>query len=187
MVKKGDELNKFDAIRYVSIPSPEIAVGVSLIQGYVELELYQKNLVIMSKLDKLPVLEKLNFFPHLNALTPVTMNNSGVTFGKFSVIVYNCEYDDIDDDHRIAEIQMYVSQSGGVVQCVDMEVAELDYNIPLRNKITFAYELSFEANVTTVAFTLGRLNLNAYLNIDYVKVTNAQLQDWVLKEVFLEQ
>jgi len=187
MVRKGTSLDEFDNIKFERVQNAEIIIGNNYETSYVEIELYDKNLVLTSKWDKLPVLEKINTSPYGNADLADSMEASGLNVLVASFTIYNCEYDDIDDDHIIDQYIIVASQDAGVLYLFSLDHAEADFNIPLRNKITIVRNVSGNANVATAAFPADRVGIRFMLNIDYVKYSPEQLKDWILKEIFIDQ
>lgn len=186
MVRKGTNMDEFDAIRFEQIVSKGILIGASSETQHVEIELYQKSLVLTEKWDKLPVLEKINMNPAPAVTIASGMEASGLNVMNASVGIYNCEYDDIDEDHLIDSYSLIISQDTGVLYVFNLDHKEADFNIPLRNKITLVFEMFGNQNVAGTNLPAALLRMNFFFNIDWRKMSAEELKNWILKEVFID-
>lgn len=187
MVKKGTIMDEFDSIRLISILNNSISIGANVNSKDVELELYDKNLVLTEKWDKLPVLEKIDMCEVVSAAVASNILASGRLVATCQLSIYNCESDDIDDDHKIATAFIAVGQNAGILYSMTVAMPEQDFNIPLRNKITLRMVTTLNDVAAGAAFAAGNIGFDAYFNIDWVKYTPDQLKEWILKEIFIDQ
>lgn len=187
MVKKGSLLDKFDSIRFVDVDNDLIAIGAATSTKQVEIEFYDKNLILTQGWDQLPVLESffINAFPTAN--WAANLNASGQGTARFLMQIYNCEKDDIDDDHLIGTAVGICMQSAGAPIQIFWQDIQVDKNIPLRNKITFQCTATLPGNAAGANFPANFWSFNVFLDVDYVKYTNDQLKDWIMKELFIDQ
>jgi len=179
-------MDDFDAIRFQQIVSQGILVGASSESQYVEIELYQKSLVLTEKWDKLPVLEKINMNPAPAVSIAAGMEASGLNVMNATVGIYNCEYDDIDPDHLIDSYSLIISQDAGVLYVFNLDHKEADFNIPLRNKMSLVFEMYGNQNVAGANLAAALLRMNFFFNIDWRKMSAEELKSWILKEVFID-
>lgn len=186
MVRKGVQMDKFDSIKTNLQRNAEIAIGTNSETDTEEIELYDKNLVLTGEWDKLPVLEKISCTPEGQYPLGVAMEASGQNTLQFRLMIYNCEEDDIDEDHLIDQFNVIVSQDSNVIYCFDADHVERDFNIPLRNKISIVRYTALSGNAAGTAFPANRIQARLFFNIDWVKYSKEDLKDWILKEVFID-
>jgi hypothetical protein len=187
MVKKGTIMDEFDSIKFQSILNNSISIGANVNSRDVEIELYDKNLVLTEKWDKLPVLEKIDMCEVVSAAIAANILASGRLVATCAIGVYNCEADDIDDDHKIASAFICVGQNAGILYNMTVAMPEQDFNIPLRNKITLRMVTTLNDVAAGAAFAAGNIGFDMYFNIDWVKYSTEQLKEWILKEIFIDQ
>jgi len=187
MVKKGSIMDDFDSIRYQALGNPAVAVAATTTTEDTELELYDKSLIMTEKWDKLPVLEKVNaqFIPI--AAIGTYMEARTLNAIRLTVDIFNCEEDDIDTDHVIDSYIYFVSQDAEIVYACTQDHTERDFNVPLRNKITFRVTLYCDGAVANSDFDADQVLVSLFLHIDWVKYSPEQLKDWILKEIFIDQ
>jgi hypothetical protein len=188
MVKKGSLMDKFDAIRVHEIMNRELIVGAAEDIYDLEIELYDKNLILTQGWDMLPVLEKIDVCPNNHRLWLYHMTQPAFVNLTIILEIYNCEQDDIDEDHLIGQAYMSLCQQTGFVNVVALHgMVNNDYNIPLRNKITLRLITGANANALVNPMAAGVVGFRIFLNIDYVKYSQQELKDWIIKETFIDQ
>lgn len=187
MVKKGSEMDGFDAIKYNKISNPEMAIAIAEIENYLEIELYDKRDILINKIEKLPVLENLFVSMSVSQRIAPQMQGGGVVGLSGVLKIYNCEYDDISDDNLIACGTIYCSQTGATAYTIQWQDIQEDFNIPLRNKITLVLNTRVNQVIAAAVLVADLITFNVFMSIDYRKVSQNELRDWLITEMYVDQ
>ena len=172
-----------------TIGNAQVEVGSKSQVNRQEINLFDKSLALTSDLKRLPVLRSFDINILLDTGILTQMSASGWMLCRIDAALYNCKISNISEEYRIGKVVAYVYYDGTSANCM-IQVGNLEWDLEggllLYDKITMSCNIYGNANVDP-AIPAGEVNADFDIEIDWVKVTKSEFEDYLLEHVYAEQ
>lgn len=202
MGKNDFELNQVIAYTF---RSPEVLIGEQLAYEDHQIEIFDPELALIGKIDKLPVLRSLQIM--LEAVPDILGNLIGDTTNEELKWLLQLFNDDDYQDPENAGVFVWGGKQSNALGVASLHAAKfssatgesaivqpnhfsMQYQggIPLKPKLTFRNELGFAAVVAASSYPIGCVGHGKiFLEVDWRPVTDKEFTDYLKEYIFVQE
>ncbi|MBA7701851.1 hypothetical protein ES703_110598 [subsurface metagenome] len=200
------ELNQILAYEF---RNPEVAIGSDLAYTDNEIEIFDPELALIGKLDKIPIMRGLVIvLESIPDLAATLMNDTGNNEMKWLLQLFNDNnYNDPENPggtydwngkkpnligmaSKWAYTQLLVG--GGVEEVVDIETINFSMQyqggIPLKPKLLFRNELGFSNNVAGAKWGIGTAGHGKiFIEIDWSPISKKDFDEYIREYIYVQE
>lgn len=176
--------------------SPEIALGAAAGEIVYILTLFEKSLALTSDLKRLPILRSLSFSTRLHPDWIGRLTSAGIATAVTVIYIYNEEITN-DELTGMGATGQFARESliwsGCIITSVATSNQVISRDFPtwdyeggylLNNKISVVLRTVSNAVTSGAAYPTGTHDVLPYFEIDWVPVSKAEFQEFILENVY---
>jgi hypothetical protein len=168
----------------VDISSPLYVIGASGCSTVYVLTLFDKQDVIVNRIEKLPVLRGADIKLDINPATFDRMVASALETINVQVRVWNGA---VSRNELLAFKNAYVSVMGGTTMIhIDEIGGGVELTALLTNELTITIGVGADDLVAGLDFPAGYLKASVMLEMDWVKITDDELKTYAVEQLYTE-
>jgi hypothetical protein len=167
----------------VEIATPLYVIGAGGCSTVQVLTLFDKQDVIVNKIEKLPVLRGVDIKYELNPAILDKMVASALETINFVVRIWNGA---VARNELIATTNGYMSIMGGTSMLHIEQISALEIIALLSSEITITIGLGADDLVAGLDFPAGYVKANVILEMDWVKITDEELKTYAVEQLYTE-
>lgn len=168
-----------------TIASPLYAIGATSANSSTTITLFEKEDVIVNRIEKLPVLKGLAINFHTTPSIFDAMIASALENVQLIVRVYNgteVRDDLIKQKSFFASVQ---TAGAGAVMLFVEAADDLEITTLLSNTITVRLDLGSDDTVAGANFAADTISVRIIAEIDWVKVTKEELSEYAVEQLYV--
>lgn len=168
---------------YELLSNPLAVIGSAGVSAVTTLTLFDRQDVIVNRIEKLPVLTGADIKFDINPATFDKMVASALETINFVVRIWNGA---VARDELIATVNGYMSVMGGTTSIHIEEISGLDITTLLSSELTLTIGLGYDDLVAGADFPAGYIQARVIMELDWVPVTTEELKTYAVEQLYTE-